>query len=170
MRRVLLVLVAAAALLLVPSASGKTINLNWREHAVLDGERVMRLRVDALALTPTRWAVRLSFTNTSPRPLTVLRHDFALALYEPGTRDACRFRALRATTFWPRKPQRLDPGKSWRGVFGGQATLPKRGSLRILVSWFSGGPRSFPRFGWLTDHVYDLGARRGRLAVAPTCR
>jgi hypothetical protein len=55
-------------------------------------------------------------------------------------------------------------------VFGGEATLPARGSLRVVVSRFSGGPRSFPRFGWLTDHVYDLGARRGRLAVAPTCR
>jgi hypothetical protein len=169
-RRILLLLVAGTALLLVPSASAKTVNLNWREQAVLDGTHVMRLRFDALALTPTRWAVRLSFTNTSPRTLTVVRDDFALALYEPGARDPCRFRAIRATVFWPGKPRRLYPGKTWRGVFGGEATLPARGSLRIVVSRFSGGPRSFPRFGWLTDHVYDLGARRGRLAVAPTCR
>jgi hypothetical protein len=168
-RRVV-VLSVAAALVFVPCASAKTVRVNWREQVVLDGERVMRLRVDALAFGAGQWAVRLSFTNTSPRPLLVLRDDFALALYKPRARDACRFRALRATTFWPRKPQRLDPGKTWRGVFGGRATLPERGSLRVLVSWFSGGPRSFPRFGWLTDHVYDLGARRGRLAVAPTCR
>jgi hypothetical protein len=144
--------------------------VNWREQVVLDGQRVMRLRVDALAFGADRWAVRLSFTNTSARPLIVIRDDFALALYEPRARDACRFRPLRATTFWPGRPQRLDPGKTWRGVFGGQATLPARGSLRVVVSRFSGGPSSFPRFGWLTDHVYDLGLRRGRLAVAPTCR
>jgi hypothetical protein len=168
-RRVV-VLSAAAALVLVPCASAKTVRVNWREQVVLDGERVMRIRVDALAFGARQWAVRLSFTNTSPRLLTVIRGDFALALYEPGARNPCRFRALRATTFWPGKPQRLDPGKTWRGVFGGEATLPARGSLRVVVSRFSGGPQSFPRFGWLTDHVYDLGLRRGRLAVAPTCR
>ena len=170
MRRFVLASTAVAALLLVPCASAKTVRVNWREQVVLDGERVMRLRVDALAFSADQWAVRLSFTNTSARLLTVIRNDFALALYGPRARDACRFRVLRATTFWPGKPQRLDPGETWRGVFGGRATLPERGSLRIVVSRFSGGPQSFPRFGWLTDHVYDLGARRGRLAVAPTCR
>lgn len=161
---------AAAALLLAPAASGKTVNVNWREHVVLDGQRVMRLRIDALAFTPGRWAVRLSFTNISPRPLTVIKNDFALALYPPRARNPCRFAVLRATSFGPMQPERLAPGQTWRGVFGGRSTLPSVGSLRVIVSRFAGGPPSFPRFGWLTDHVYDLGARRGRLAVAPTCR
>jgi hypothetical protein len=130
----------------------------------------MRLRIDALAFTPGRWAVRLSFTNTSPRRVTVIRNDFAIALYPPGARDACRFEVLRATSFWPSTPRSLDPGKTWRGVFGGRGTLPTAGSLRVVISRFAGGPKTFPRFGWLTDHLYDLGARRGRLAVAPTCR
>jgi hypothetical protein len=169
-RRRLLAIAAVIALLLVPAASAKTVNLNWREQAVLDGQRVLRIRVDALAFEPGRWAVRLSFTNLAPRTLTVVRNNFALVLYPPGARDPCRFDALRATSFWPTTPRELQPGETWRGVFGGKATLPSRGSLRVLVSWFSGGPPSIPRFGWLTDHTYDLGVRRGRLAPTRTCR
>ena len=168
MRRVLLPAVAAA-LLVAPAASARNINVNWREQVTLDGERVMRLHVDAIAFRPGRWAVRLSFTNTSPRTLTVLRNNFALAVYPPRARNPCRFQPLFASTFWPQRPDRLAPGDTWRGVFSGRAEIPDQGSLRVIVSWFSGGPPSFPRFGWLTDHVYDIGARRGRLAVAPTC-
>ena len=164
------VLVAVCtALTVVPSASAKTIRLKWREQVVVAGEPMMRLHVDALTVAGGRWAVRLSFTNTSPRRLTLFRDQFALALYGPGARDACRFRQLKATTFSPARPTRLRPGGTWRGVFGGYAVLPARGAIRVVVGSFSGGPPTFRRFGWITDHLFDLALRRPRLAVAPPC-
>jgi hypothetical protein len=145
--------IAAASLLLTPTASARTIQLGWNERFDVAGQAVMRFEVRSLTISKSGWSTRVSFRNLTARPVTITNR---FALLHARTRSTRTFGRLAARSLRPRMPSRLAPGKSWSGTFSGTgAAALKRGVfVRVHFDEFVGRLRlGRARFGWVTDHA-----------------
>ena len=104
-----------------------------------------------------RWQVELAFRNETHATLTVMRPHiqggtyFGLEPFETTSQREVLERADRlaakpptiADRFSPTLPRILPPGTGWSGRFSGEATLPARTPIRVVLGRFvvAGKPR-----------------------------
>jgi hypothetical protein len=144
--------IAAASLLLTPTASARTIQLGWNERFDVAGQAVMRFEVRSLTISKSSWSTRVSFRNLTARPVSI-RNRFALL--HSRKRSTRTFGRLAARSLRPRMPSRLAPGQRWSGTFSGKgAAALKDVFVRVHFDEFVGQLRpGRARFGWVTDHA-----------------
>lgn len=148
-----------------PFVPVRTIALDWTEQRQVSGV-AMTFHVDSVVLGTGQWLVKASVTNSSKVRLAVDQEarDFfsndsgGFGLVHPKASDdlfGSSLKMLAATGSDPPLPTELDPGKTWKGTFYGEGTLP--GDKGIWVSFGHFTPVGADRgFTYLTDHAIQI--------------
>ena len=176
-----LVVVALAALAVVPTGNAKTIKVSWHEQKVL-GDGALTFNVTKVVLTPTSWAVTATITNRTgarveidptPKPqpaivglladphvypggmALVYLHSKPKKWYYDSDRTWWSFN-MKAST--PGMPKALADGASWTGTFRGSAKVARGIDYRVGFGLFSvSDPKvGESRFMWISDHSVRL--------------
>jgi len=160
----------AVALLFVPSASAKTLTLNWVEQrSTAYYAEAMTFKVKDVTIGLRAWSVHASFTNRSQVTLRIRRtlgdyyasYDFGLGwanCTNPGGFASCGLQTLKYTYAKPVFPKQLLPRQTWSGVFGGPG-IPTHGLLiNVVFGVFlpPGAPQTAKEFDYITTHAFKL--------------
>jgi hypothetical protein len=146
-----------------PTASAKTIRLNWTERLPNDfGFLPMTFKVTSVALGKNAWAVRATVTNRSKTTIRVVpptdtspqQFGFGLSFAHHGCPRGvtCGLDVLRATYAKPALPRALPPGGSWRGTFGGPKLPPKGQGIGVTFGYFYVSRNQ--KYSFVTQHEF----------------
>jgi hypothetical protein len=142
------------ALLLVPSAQGKTFPTRWHEHFRYQGKLLMTFNTRAITINGQSWAVGGSFKNRTAQPIAIVVQAPGIAVATTPPSKSQKIRFIQARSVEPAFPKVLAPGQVWRGTFRGRG-IPSWASYLMAVygDFAKIAPNTPQGWRWITDHA-----------------